>query len=188
MARWPSRISVWATFETELLGLPDDVSVNCWNGILRSDISGHCLQTQFTQSNYGERNFTAISSQSFCSHATGITTQTRFGVLQLMSSNISSNSGLENDEKSFEFTTLGGNRTIVIILKVLHHGRKEEMLAEKQLQLIIWSGNILALTTEQPTNDLLRKPPVNWTKSLISDVIWSDPTAQTLTLDRKSVV
>ena len=77
VARWPSRISVWATFETELLGLPEDVSVNCWNGILRSDISGHCLQTQFTQSNYGEENFTAISSQSFCFHATGITTQTR---------------------------------------------------------------------------------------------------------------
>ena len=32
----------------------------------------------------------------------------QIGVVQLMSSNISSNSGLENDEKSFGFTTLEG--------------------------------------------------------------------------------
>ena len=63
-------------FFTGLLGLPEDDFIGCWNRILHTGIRCHCQQTHFTQNKCGEANFIAISSESFYSHITAITTQT----------------------------------------------------------------------------------------------------------------
>ena len=77
------------------------------------------------------------------------------------------------------------NVAILAIRRAIAVYSSDVLLTAVQLlraSLIMDTLKALALTTEQPTNDLLRKPPVNWTESLISDVIWSDPIAQTLAL------
>lgn len=90
--------------ETALLGLPEKASVDWWSRILHTDISCHRQQTQFSQVIGGEMNSTAMSSSSFCFHASANTNPSQNLVhSNWVSSNVSSNSGSGSDK--FGFTT-----------------------------------------------------------------------------------